>query len=135
MQGLTSALSSELVGPGGCNEGFLRDDALLVVTLITDEDDTTSEGTVDQWRQAVIDAKGGDDEAVVMLGIISDVGLDGALCSGTESFPAEAPLMQEFVGSFPRHEKASICLESYDEFFTTAIGTIDTACDEFVPPG
>ena len=31
-QALTAAVSPELRAPGGCNEGFLRDDALLVVT-------------------------------------------------------------------------------------------------------
>jgi hypothetical protein len=32
-----TALSPGHVGSGGCNEGFLRDDAVLVVTIITDE--------------------------------------------------------------------------------------------------
>ncbi|MCA9720778.1 MAG: hypothetical protein KC468_39310, partial [Myxococcales bacterium] len=29
------ALSPESLGPGGCNEGFIRDDALLVLTIVT----------------------------------------------------------------------------------------------------
>ncbi len=32
-----------LNGPGGCNEGFLRDDAILVVIIITDEEDDNSD--------------------------------------------------------------------------------------------
>src|SRR5690606_5187474 len=34
-----------LVAPGQCNEGFLRDDAILVVTIITDEEDDPSDVT------------------------------------------------------------------------------------------
>jgi hypothetical protein len=41
-QALTAAVSPELNGPGGCNEGFLRDDALLVVTLVTSHEDPVS---------------------------------------------------------------------------------------------
>lgn len=37
MNGMTEALSPALNGPGGCNEGFLRDDAILVVTFISDD--------------------------------------------------------------------------------------------------
>jgi hypothetical protein len=33
---MIAALSPKLNGPGGCNEGFLREDALLVVALISD---------------------------------------------------------------------------------------------------
>lgn len=39
---LVAALSGELNGAGGCNEGFLRDDALLVTIIISDEDDSES---------------------------------------------------------------------------------------------
>ena len=55
-----------------CNEGFIRDDAILVVTFITDEDDAPGDsgGTVEGWRAALIAAKGGDEQAVVVLSLI-----------------------------------------------------------------
>lgn len=47
---MVAALSSPLLGtngyPPGCNQGFLRDDALLVVTLISDQPDEDSSGPV-----------------------------------------------------------------------------------------
>lgn len=39
MDTLFAALSPELLGAGGCNEGFLREQAALIVILVTDEDD------------------------------------------------------------------------------------------------
>ena len=56
---------------GGCNEGFLRDDAILVVTFITDEEDTGSAGNPDSWKQTLVDAKGGNEEAIVVLGLVA----------------------------------------------------------------
>jgi hypothetical protein len=64
----------KLNGPGGCNEGFIRPDALLVLTMIGPEDSAVdvanSKGTWQEWRQAVVDAKGGDESAIVALGIV-----------------------------------------------------------------
>jgi hypothetical protein len=64
--------------PGGCNEGFLRPDAILVVTLISDEDDMYSEGDPDTWKQALLTAKADDEEAIVMLGLLGDTGQPGS---------------------------------------------------------
>jgi hypothetical protein len=51
----------------------LRDDALLVVTLIQDTYDVASAGTVDSWITALRDAKGGDDDAFALLVLTTDV--------------------------------------------------------------
>ncbi|MCA9687699.1 MAG: hypothetical protein KC457_36405, partial [Myxococcales bacterium] len=66
MEGMLAAVGPELNGPGGCNEGFLRDDALLMVTLVAPEGDYWSEGNPTSWANGVIDAKGGDPSSVVM---------------------------------------------------------------------
>src|SRR6185295_332552 len=57
MAALTAALSPSLNGRDGCNAGFLRDDAVLVVTLITDEEDRNSPGDAEAWRRTLLDAK------------------------------------------------------------------------------
>ena len=120
----------EAVTPGRpafvCNEDFIRDDAILVVTFITDEDDDAgdgSEGTVEGWRQALIAAKNGDEQAVVMLGLFG-----GGGC-GEDSLR-----LTQFVDSWgERGLKGSVCGD-YQGFFLDAVGLIDTTCDEFVPP-
>lgn len=67
----TAALEPEINGPGGCNEGFLRDDALLFVTFVSDTPDDTSPGTPEQWAAQAIAAKHGDPNAIVILGIVA----------------------------------------------------------------
>ena len=58
---MVAAISWPLLGTNGyppsCNQGFLRDDALLVVTIIADGYDDISSGPAWAWRKALIDAK------------------------------------------------------------------------------
>ncbi|MFO7562104.1 MAG: hypothetical protein R6X02_05645 [Enhygromyxa sp.] len=116
--------------PGGCNEGFLRDDAVLVVTVISDEDDLNqSEGDPASWKQFVVDAKGGNEEAVVVLALVLDGGVDGGLCSD------DAPTLRSFAESFTHGQVGSVCAADYAPFFEQAVSVIDTACDEFEPVG
>src|SRR5262249_46851279 len=51
------ALDLELTAADGCNAGFLRDDAILVITVISDEDDVSSSGTPQEWFDAIVAAK------------------------------------------------------------------------------
>jgi hypothetical protein len=117
---------------GGCNEGFLRDDAVLVVTVISDEDDfEQSSGNPASWKQFLVDAKGGNEQAIVVLGLIADGGLNGGLCSSDD----DAPTLRSFAQSFTHGQIGSVCAADYAPFFEQAISVIDIACDEFEPVG
>ncbi len=159
MQALVNAIGP-LNEPGECNEGFLRDDAILVVTLITDEeddpddrsggplngecapidDDENSDGDPQAWHDAVLAAKGGNADAIVVLGLIGDCDEDG-MCPGFAFGPdgitgAEpAPRVREFVQSFPRGSIGPVCAPDYAPFFTAAVGAIQSACEDFMPVG
>jgi hypothetical protein len=128
----TGAIGTELQT---CNTGFLRDDAILVVTVITDEDDDDSDGQPEDWKEMLLAAKGGNEQAVVMLGLISDThlqqGLPGGPCDDTSGL--DAPRLQRFAESFELGSVGSVCAPDYSEFFADAVQTIDTACDVFVP--
>lgn len=142
---------SEQVAPGMCNEGFLRDDALLVVTIISDEEDSpddeppasdsdvNSPGDPPAWRQGLVEAKHGDDEAVVLLSLVGDSDRPDGLCEpylhpdGTGAEPGLR--IRELTESFPFGSWASVCQDDYSEFFNDAIADIDRACSEFTPPG
>jgi hypothetical protein len=128
---LVSAVGAEHGEPGGCNEGFVRDDAILVVTIITDESDDLSSGDPADWANAVIAAKGGVPEAVVVLGLLPDGDLDMPLCGDA----VVAPRLIEFLQLFPSNSRASICEPDYSPFFTDAVSVISEACDDFVPIG
>ena len=110
-----------------CNNGFLRDDAILVVTFITDEDDNAGDGSsgdVNTWRQALIDAKNGDDTSIVALGLF-----------GGNGCAEDSPRLTSFVDSWgDKGFYGSICSNDYDAFFQEAVDIIDTTCDEFTPP-
>jgi len=74
------AVSPELVGPGGCNEGFLREDALLLLVMVTPGGDTGSPYNPLVWANMILDAKGGEQDAIVALGIFGDGDLPDGVC-------------------------------------------------------
>jgi len=126
---LVAAVSPKLNGPGGCNEGFIRPDALLVLTMIGPEDSTNdnnkSQGTWQEWRQAVVDAKQGNESAIVALGIIS----------GDDCLPDTYPSIRlcNLIPSFPNHVFEHLTLDDYGPAFQeTAMLALD-ACSLFVP--
>lgn len=129
------AMVKALAGPGNCNDGFLREDALLVVTLIHDNYDQGSDGTVESWITALRDAKGGDEDAFALLVLTTDVDIDyHQLCFPNDYHPVKNPLRvlaegvkHGFIGS--------ICAESYEPFFAETVATLVDLCDEFVAPG
>ncbi len=125
--------------PGGCNEGFLRDDAILVVTIITDEeDDVDSPGDPPLWKEVLVSAKHGDATAIVMLGLLGDTDLPDGVCEpfdGQGGGAEGAPRLRSFVESFPHGAWDSVCRSDYAPFFNAAVADIGEACTEFVPPG
>jgi hypothetical protein len=136
MTALLSAVSPELNAAGGCNEGFLRDEAILVVTFITDEDDTRSPDDPSDWRQRLIEVKGGEESAVVVLGLVGDSNLVDPLVGGPCLLPAAAPAprLQQFVEGLEYGSLGSVCADDYSPFLARAVDKIKNACDGFSPP-
>lgn len=135
MDAVLAATSPALNAPGRCNDGFLRDDAVLVVTFITDEEDRRSEGDPADWRQALLDIKFGKDDALVLLGLVGDNNVEGGLLGGPCTGPDAdgSPRLQEFVSSVDG-VLGSVCAPDYTPFFQTAVGSIDSACSDFETP-
>jgi hypothetical protein len=141
MDAMRAALSPEMIAANACNAGFLRDDAILVVTLITDEeDDVDDNGSTDgpqEWFQALVAAKLGNAAAVVLIGFVGDTGLPGALCkplSGTDG-AERSPRLHEFIANAGDLGLASsVCADDFAPAFAEAIAKIDKACDDFIPP-
>jgi hypothetical protein len=126
MEAMVAAVSPELNGPGGCNEGFLRDDAILVVTFISDDPNKEDAGTPQDWYDAVVAAKNGNADSVVMLGLIPD---------GASATPTRQLHWHEFVALWgERGIKGDVAATDYSPFFDSAIAIIGDTCDQFVPP-
>jgi hypothetical protein len=113
----------------GCNAGFLRDDALLVLTMIGPEDapgaGDSKDGSWQDWRQAVVDAKHGDLDAIVALGIVSG--------EGCELDPHPNRRLCNLIPSFPRSILEPLALEDYSGTFDNAAVLALDACSVFVP--
>jgi hypothetical protein len=125
---MLDALSPTLNEAGGCNAGFLRDDAILFITLISDEDDRHSAGEPVDWRDQVLARKGGNPEAIVTLGIVADGNLSDGVCRGTQ----DAPRLQSFASSLGLI--GSVCADDYSALFQQAAGWLATRCANFAPP-
>jgi hypothetical protein len=126
-QALTAAMQKPINGPGGCNDGFLREDALLMVTTIATNPDTPelgSEGTPAEWAQAVIDAKGGDEESVVMY----NIGGPGPECKPYDR-------VCQMAAMFTYHHLVYAEEPDYGPGFGEAASLVETACAGFTPPG
>jgi hypothetical protein len=139
MSALSAAVSDQAAA---CNAGFVRDDAVLVVTVISDDypvaqtaDDASTVGAPMEWYDAVVAAKNGHPDHVVMLGVINT---DDAACVSGAGDPIVHPTERfvEFVEMFgTKGIMGNICNDDYNAFFEQAVALIDTTCDEFEPEG
>jgi hypothetical protein len=132
MDSMVAALQPAINAAGGCNDGFLRPDALLVIAFVSDDPNLEDTDGPDEWYDAVVQAKGGDPSAVVVMGLTPnwpDCGNANNI-NGTH--------WTEFIGKWGDHGlHGNVCgtAEEYVSFFEMAVSTIDQACDDFVPPG
>ena len=130
---LVAAISNKLNGAGGCNEGFLRKDALLVVTLIIDHEDEESKTLPTAWYDAVVAAKGGDPNAVVALAITPQplVGEYQPGCTFNDS--GKPTKLEDLLQMFPYHAEGDPCAATYAPFFADAVSLVAEACDSYIP--
>ena len=122
-QALTAAMQKPINDDGGCNKDFLRDDALLMVTFIHSTGDTIefgSEGTPADWKQAVLDAKHGDERSVVVFHIGFPECMGDRIC--------------EFTKMFHFHHSVDGAESDYGPGFAKAASLVEVACEAFVPP-
>lgn len=129
------ALSDAFNDPGGCNDGFLRDDALLVVVVITDEDDYTSPGTAAERHQAFLSLKNDQEDNIVWLGILKSPGHPPE-CDPNLNGPANR--LVELTNLFENGFVGDICQNDFSPFFADAVGLIGEAfgdCKPIPPEG
>jgi hypothetical protein len=131
----TSARSIAPENLMGANAGFLRDDALLFVVAITDEDESLVDvDSPDTIYDAIVAAKGGDPARVVFLGVAGASNCDGAYGSAEQ-----ADTMAAVVDRFAAHGRGAfwdICQGDLEQAFLTTIADfVDQACEEFTPVG
>jgi hypothetical protein len=130
---LIAAVSPELNGEDGCNEGFLRDDALLVVAIIDNMLDEQSISSAYTQYDKIIAAKK-DPRAVVMLAVTGFPPKEGEPLDPDCIYDHfEANAWVSLFEMFPYNLRGDSCADSYAPFFDEAVGMIDEACGSFVP--
>lgn len=143
MDMLLGSLSDENLVPGGFHNGFLREDALLVVVVVTNEEDDFeidtswgSAGDPPDWVSTLADRKGGYPNNVVVVSLLGTPkpnacpdfqwdGTDGA---------QESPRLIEFTESFPQGTVGDICEQEYATFMLGAVPNVTAACAGYIPP-
>lgn len=137
---LLDAVAPKAAVPGKCNAGFLRPDSLLVVVMITDEDDVPdgcdgdgkcasygSGGTPDDWYAEFLRYRPKPENVVVLslLGRRAD--------NPCGAVPASR--LMRFTNKFGSNAfLGDICASTYDQFFVDALPVISSACSIFLPP-
>lgn len=137
-EAMVAALQPEINDPRddyACNSGFLREDALLVVTIIQDVFDEDSTGTVDQWIEALSAAKNHDDDAFAVLLLTTDVDVDYQQLCHPNEYSIEKNRLRLLAEGVEHSFIGSICLENYAPFFAEHVGALVDLCDDFVSPG
>jgi hypothetical protein len=136
MEALVNTVEKINGDPGECNEGFIRDDALLVAVIITDEWDGPGDlegagslGDPQSWYDDIVAAKGGIPENVVVVSVVNTV---EAACS----FNDDGVNIVEFTHMFNKNGFViGICEPDYGPSFQEAIAVVDQACENYIPPG
>ena len=130
-EALVAAVSPAINAPDGCNAGFVRPDALLVVTLITDVEDQKSWTTPADWYEALVAAKG-DPDSVVMLAILAQMHaqIPPPGCAYDDD---DKQRVRDLINMFPYHAEGDTCAPTYVPFFEKAAALVGDACGSFIP--
>jgi len=128
-EAMVAAVQPEILSTG-CNAGFVRPDALVVVVVVQASQDNLSPGTPASWYDALVTVKGGNEEAVVVLALSNDLDLPDPECEGTKTSPNPFRIFAETAahGRF-----RSICVDDYGPFLQEGAALALTQCAVLVP--
>jgi hypothetical protein len=143
MDMLAAALSDDNLVPGGFHNGFVRENALLVVVVVTNEEDEFEQDTMwgsagdpGEWAATLAERKGGTAGNVVVLSLLGTPKPNACpdfQWDGTEG-AQESPRLIEFTESFPQGAVGDICQPEYATFMLGVVPGVAAACAGYVPP-
>ncbi len=112
VQSVLDAVSPDLNAPGACNDGFLRDDAYLIVFMMMVQADHFTPGTPQEWAKTLLATKGGKFDKVYLIGLYDDYFQGGECYSSGGS-------------------KTDNVYEWVDEIYNSYGGNY---CEDYIPP-
>jgi hypothetical protein len=122
------------------NIGFLREDSIVLVVMLTDEDtqEIAAGHTQVDVREGLLAAVGGDLRRLVVMAIVADQGTYEApktTCNGVYGTAAPGRRVASSVMSLrERGRLQDLCLGDLAGGFTDLLGDVVDACNSFVPP-
>jgi hypothetical protein len=121
------------------NAGFLRDDAVLVVVMLTDEDEQSFDLSRVEIRDTILGAVDDRLERVVVLSIAGDPGvfeMPKTTCVGTYGNAAPGRRLADITRSFrDQGIVQDICAGDLAQAFTAALADVIDTCENFTPEG
>jgi hypothetical protein len=113
----------------GCNEGFLREDALLLAVMLVGTEESPYNPYV--WAERVLEAKGYEQDKIVALAVGTDHGaVDEPLCDGNGDEPG---VSFQWVQHFDHGVHGSRCAPDFAPFFLEAAELAVGLCDPGTP--
>lgn len=150
LEAMRASLIDRIQDQEAYNSGFLREDALLVVAFLTDEDDQSVWEVPEMWNlipgpgpkapvqdywNAMVDLKGGEPDRIMALAISGDKDQD---CedNNNEVLAAKAPRIHEFLDlAAPNSYWTHICGDDYVQPLQEALDVLESSCENFPPVG
>jgi hypothetical protein len=137
------ALNPAMNFAGACNDGFVRDEALLVVVVLSNEDDMAdlsspgSTGEPADWYDDLVALKGGNPGRISILSIVGHAKPNNCPSFQWNGFDGAeiATRIITMTQMFPHWAVGDLCRLDYDDFFDDATPIVRTACDEMVVGG
>lgn len=139
----TAAATLEAPAKTGPNAGFLRDDAVLVVMALTDEDEkytpapmtysAAQDHTAQQMYDRLVATKGGNVKRMVFLGVGGQ-----QACSGVYGTAAEAVKLKAVTALFQAQGRGifwDLCQGKLEDGLGAAVSLVSQACFEFPRTG
>ncbi len=130
MESMMEALEPDMLNDG-CNGGFIRPDALLVLVVVQSSYDDLSPGTPQEWYDTLVTVKNGNEEAVVVLVISSDNDLPNPKCGDPIGEPNELRLLAQETAAHGRF--LSVCEGDYGLFLKEGAALALEQCAVLVP--
>ncbi len=120
--------------PYHCNEGFLRDDAMLVIVFYSGfANDESPMGPPGKWAEEIYGLKGNDEDKVAIIGIIDDASSENpTVCPGGSGSYSYTPAA--FLHFYVTHKiEGSLCAEDYSPYLDAGLDLVRELCDASIP--
>ncbi|MGB1015180.1 MAG: hypothetical protein ACPG4T_13685, partial [Nannocystaceae bacterium] len=117
-----------------CNEGFLRDDAMLVIVFFSANGaDESPAGPPELWAETIYDLKGNDPDRVAVIGLVNDqTAEEPTVCPGGGGMYFS--FVADWLHNYMEHRiKGSVCAENYTPYLDAGLDLVRELCDANIP--